>query len=72
MPPSSLRRHLESEALRLWLQGRSYFDIVDTLIKTAEAMMIGEIDGMTLADIDIEDYETEARRHLALINEEIP
>lgn len=67
--PEVLRKELEREALRLWIEGRSYFDIVDILIERV-TMAQAENMGMTLvsADAELEDYETEGRRHAARIN----
>lgn len=70
---SELRVRLEQLALALWLDGASFFDIVDTLIETAEIVMAGDIDGIELHDAaELEDYETEGRRHAARLQGEIP
>lgn len=66
-----LRRRLESEALRLWLQGRSYFDIVDELIELATMATADELGiAVVSSEAQLEDWETEGRRHAARINED--
>lgn len=59
------RSELETLALRLWLEGKCYFEIVDELIE--RVTMTAPIDGFALH----EDFETEARRHQAILNGEI-
>lgn len=66
------RSELQRMALQLWLEGHSYFEIVDRLIDAVAVMALPTEFVLIDDEAQLEDWETEGRRHAARLNGEIP